>query len=53
MTSTCNAFLVEGGVGIFGFADLTNVWLGFSGFALKNCGFVVLVSSTVCGFSRI
>ena len=25
--------------------DLTNVWLGFSGFALKNCGFTVLGSS--------
>ena len=45
--------LEEGDVGIFGFADLANVWFGFSVFALKNCGFSVLGSSTVCGFSRI
>ena len=33
----------EGGVGIFGFADLTNAWFGFSVFALEeNCGFSVL-----------
>ena len=32
----------EGGVGIFGFADLADAWFGFS----------VLGSSTVCGFSR-
>ena len=43
---------MEGGVGIFSFADLANVWFGFSVFALlENCGFSVLGSSTVCGFS--
>ena len=35
---------MEGGVGIFGFADLANVWFGFSVFAFENCGF------SVCGF---
>ena len=29
----------EGGLGIFGFSDLANVWFGFSVFALENCGF--------------
>jgi len=43
----------EGGVGIFGFADPATYWLGFSVFALKNCGFSVLVFRTVCGFSPI
>ena len=46
-------FAKEAGVAIFGFADFTNVWLGFSVFPLENCGFSVLGSSTVCGFSRI
>ena len=41
----------EGDIGIFSFADLTNVWLGFSVFALENCGFSVLGSSAVCRFS--
>ena len=45
--------LIEGGVGIFGFADLANFWFGFSVFALKNCGFSVLVFRAVCGFSPI
>ena len=39
-----------GGVGIFGFADLANFWYGFSVFALKSCGFSVLVFRAVCGF---
>ena len=43
----------EGGIGIFGFADLPNFWFGFSVFALKNCGFPVLVFRAVCGFSPI
>ena len=29
---------------------MANVWFGFSVFALENCGFSVLGSSTVCGF---
>ena len=41
----------KGGVGIFSFADLTNVWLGFLVFALENCIFSVLESSAVCRFS--
>ena len=45
--------VLEGGIGIFGFADLANFWLGFSVFALKNCGFPVLVFRAVCGFSPI
>ena len=45
--------LKEGGVGIFGFADLANCWFGFSVFALKNCGFSVSVFRAVCGFSPI
>ena len=40
----------EGVVGIFGFAELANFWLDFSVFAIKNCGFSVLVSFPVCGF---
>ena len=43
----------EGGVWIFGFADLANFWFGFSVSALKNCGFSVLVFLAVCGFSPI
>ena len=43
----------EGGIGVFGFADLANFWFGFSVFALNNCGFSVLVSRAVCGFSPI
>ena len=43
----------EGGIGIFGFADLANFWFGFSVFALKNCGFPVLVFRAVCGFSPL
>ena len=43
----------EGGVGTFGFADLANFWFGFSVFTLENCGFSVLVSWAVCGFSPI
>ena len=43
----------QGGVGIFGFADLAKFWFGFSVFAVDNGGFSVLGSSTVCGFSRI
>ena len=43
----------EGGFGVFGFADLANFLFGFSVFALKNCGFSVLVSRAVCGFSPI
>ena len=39
------------GIGIFGFVDLANFWFGFSVFAHKDCGFSVLVSCTVCGFS--
>ena len=42
---------VEGGIGAFGFADMANFGFGFSVFALKNCGFSVLVSRAVCGFS--
>ena len=45
--------LIEGGIGVFGFADLANFWFGFSVFALKNRGFSVLVSRAVCGFSPI
>ena len=45
--------LDEGGIGVFGFADLANFWFGFSVFALNNCGFSVLVSRAVCGFSPI
>ena len=30
---------------------MVNVWFGFSVFALENCGFSVLGSSAVCGFS--
>ena len=45
--------IFEGGFGIFGFADLANFWFGFSVFALKNCGFSVLVFCAVCGFSSI
>ena len=41
------------GVGILGFADLANFWFGFSVFAFKSCGFSVLVSRAVCGFSPI
>ena len=40
----------ERGVGIFGFADLANFWIGFWIFAPKNCGFSVLVTFAVCGF---
>lgn len=36
---------------IFGFADLAKFWFSFFIFAIKNCGFWVLVSSAVCGFS--
>ena len=43
----------EGGIGVFGFADLANFLFGFSVFALKNCDFSVLVSRAVCGFSPI
>ena len=50
--------LVEGAVGISGFADLADVWFGFSVFALENWrlfGFGVLhrlrlFSNAVCGF---
>ena len=45
--------IVEGGIGIFGFADWANFWFGFSVFALKKCGFPVLVFRAVCGFSPI
>ena len=38
--------LFGGGIGIFGFADLANVWIGFSVFALENYGF------SVWGFPR-
>ena len=51
VTITVNS--LRGGVGILGFADLANFWFGFSVFAFKNCGFLVLVSSAVCGFSPI
>ena len=34
----------EGWVWTFGFAKLANFWFGFSVFALKICGFSVLVS---------
>ena len=41
----------DGGVGIFGFADLANFWLVF---VLRNCGFsVILVSCAVYEFSPI
>ena len=43
----------RGGFGLFGFADLANLWFGFSVFALKNCGFSVLAFCAVCGFSPI
>ena len=43
----------QGGVGIFGFADLAKLWFGFSVFTLKNCRFSVLVFCAVCGFSPI
>ena len=42
---------IEGGVGIFGFAVLVIFLIGFSVFAPKKCGFSVLVSFVVCGFS--
>ena len=48
-----NKMAKGGGIGIFGFADLANFWFGFSVFALKNCGFPVLVFRAVCGFSPI
>ena len=38
---------------ISGFSDLANFWFGFSVFALKNCGFSVLVFYAVCRFSPI
>ena len=41
--------LKKGALGYFGFADLANFWLGFSVFALKNCGFSVLVSCAMPG----
>ena len=47
------SLLREGGIGIFGFADLANFWFGFSVFALKSCGFPVLVFHAVCGFPPI
>ena len=46
-------YFYEGGVGIFGFADLANFWFGFSVFVLKNYGFSVLVFRAVCGFSPV
>ena len=42
-----NATRMDGGVGIFGFADFSNFCFGFSVFPLKNCGFSVLVSCAV------
>ena len=36
--------LKKGGVRIFGFANWADFWFGFSVFALKICGFSVLVS---------
>ena len=38
---------------IFGLADLAKFWFALSVFTLKNCGFLVLVSWVVCGFSPI
>ena len=44
----------EGGVGIFGPADLANFLVRFFlVFALKNCGFSGLVFCAVCRFSPI
>ena len=42
--------IFEGSVGIFGFADLANVWSGFSVFALENCGFAVWGPPRFAGF---
>ena len=45
--------LLEESAGIFGFADLANFWFGFPFFALKNCGFSVLVSFGLRVFSNL
>jgi len=48
--STCPALILEGGIGIFGFAVLAIFWIGFSVFGPKGYGFSVLVFIAVCGF---
>ena len=43
----------EGGVWIFGLANLANFWFGLSVFPFKICGFSVLMSCAGCGYSPI
>ena len=45
-----DAFLMEGDIGIFGFAVLAIFWIGFSVFVPKDFGFSVLVFIAVGGF---
>lgn len=42
------AFGFPGGIWIFAFRDLAKFWFRFSIFAIKKCGFLVLVSCSVC-----
>ena len=48
--SMMDAFLMEGDIGIFGFAVLAIFWIGFSVFVPKDFGFSVLVFIAVGGF---
>ena len=48
-SARCCVTLLEGGIGIFGFAVLDIVLIGFSVFVSKDFGFSVLVFNAVCG----
>ena len=43
-------FILEGGIGIFGFAVLNTFLIGFSVFVSKDFRFSVLVFNALCGF---